>query len=1104
MLLRQSLLHLLPGIPIPPELLFDAPSVAELVPVCFVEQNPIAAMGNICYTTGTDGKGFEFSFANIRAMRRKREEKALRSAGSELSEPYTIDWSKARSTNWQFEEVKGPGSFFYKFAPVIDKVQGPIEEGRTKLRERPSEFEGLMYQSNMVDWPKDQQKYDLIKRTESGYRFKPGTEPNFTFVQAKYMALKPHSEIGEFERDAFTDKMHFRGQRLAAACHPGRGQGVCDVPHIKLIGEIHPNDIVQGSVGDCWLLSAISALSEFEGAIAKIFRKTNQIDRLPRDAPTKYTVTLYDLKSWSPVDIEIDERLCMLPDGSDLLGAHPSYDAELWACYLEKAVAIHCGGWDELDGGQCPHAWRILTGCNDQYVFMDDGDGFECWGKFNPNTETWEPMENSIKKSSQTIWRMDWPEVGGGGDKRTKCGHNEMFERMCAWDDQNYVMAAGTKPGSDTNTTDGIVDGHAYTVITCLNDVAGTTHDLIKVRNPWGRGEFTSGEWCDDGPGWKKHPEVKQVCKPVNANDGVFWVSKEEFFKYFKTIYLCATDMKKSQQLQRLRTPVASEAILAGVASQSPEVTSLPQNPLVRPAGEAAPAEYGRTSATVHPTAVLRGDVELGEGCVVGEHAIVGPRVRLGARCRIAAMAIVEEDVTLDEDCEVGPRGLLRGPLVAGKRNRFDEGCFIGCHSPLSGALPNGHISIGDDCLFEIGSIVRALLMKMGRAMTIKVAAAESDPSTPLAGVDCLDEEEEAASRWEKEVRLPGRPLSHDGLLFAGDSPVNQPATLSPAADSAASAMSPGSDRGIAQIMKMKSIRSVSSRRSVGSRRHPSRTAKSMGDLSVVTPRHTGKSAKNFRRGRKRVMVAGMNAKKPLENPADRPSPETLLAFLRGFGPGPEGKDIEDILAWTLDDWENRHNYIQWLFPTDEESEYHPEAPVLTPEIQEQMLVDSAVEDSLIRSFEKFMQFLGLQITYLDEEPQEVAVAAVNSLSTLSGASEVSPQTPSDVPARKVAVTVRKASSFRSRRIDCWVVNCPEGNHNWFRISRVLISLRLLGLLDEAEAFYLCLEQLWADGDLPGFAVHSMRIWRECAGLESRPLPKRRKRKRGPCACIIS
>ena len=34
-----------------------ADSRLQSVPVCFIEQNPIAAMGNICYTTGTDGKG---------------------------------------------------------------------------------------------------------------------------------------------------------------------------------------------------------------------------------------------------------------------------------------------------------------------------------------------------------------------------------------------------------------------------------------------------------------------------------------------------------------------------------------------------------------------------------------------------------------------------------------------------------------------------------------------------------------------------------------------------------------------------------------------------------------------------------------------------------------------------------------------------------------------------------------------------------------------------------------------------------------------------------------------------------------------------------------
>ena len=43
----------------------------------------------------------------------------------------------------------------------------------------------------------------------------------------------------------------------------------------------------------------------------------------------------------------------------------------------------------------------------------------------------------------------------------------------------------------------------------------------------------------------------------------------------------------------------------------------------------------------------------------------------------------------------------------------------------------------------------------------------------------------------------------------------------------------------------------------------------------------------------------------------------------------------------------------------------------------------------------------------------------------------------------------------------------------------------------KAEAFYLCLEQLWGDGDLPGFAVHSMQTvcsqgcWLKVQGRQS-------------------
>ena len=42
-------------------------------------------------------------------------------------------------------------------------------------------------------------------------------------------------------------------------------------------------------------------------------------------------------------------------------------------------------------------------------------------------------------------------------------GHAHLLRarHRCAWDDANFIMAAGTKAGSDTQDTHGIVDGHA-------------------------------------------------------------------------------------------------------------------------------------------------------------------------------------------------------------------------------------------------------------------------------------------------------------------------------------------------------------------------------------------------------------------------------------------------------------------------------------------------------------------------------------------------------------------------------------------------------------------------------------------------------------------
>lgn len=135
------------------------------------------------------------------------------------------------------------------------------------------------------------------------------------------------------------------------------------------------------------------------------------------------------------------------------------------------------------------------------------------------------------------------PDEGGGGDIGTCMSADELFQRMVAWDKADFIVAAGTKAGSDSESTDGIVDGHAYTVITSVSKVAGTNFDLVKVRNPWGRGEFESGAWTDGGEGWSAHPDVAAELKPTSADDGIFWVTAQEFFRYFPTVYVSASSM---------------------------------------------------------------------------------------------------------------------------------------------------------------------------------------------------------------------------------------------------------------------------------------------------------------------------------------------------------------------------------------------------------------------------------------------------------------------------------------------------------------------------------------------------------------------------------
>ncbi len=91
--------------------------------------------------------------------------------------------------------------------------------------------------------------------------------------------------------------------------------------------------------------------------------------------------------------------------------------------------------------------------------------------------------------------------------------------------------------GSDTNDHDGIVDGHAYSLITVRKNVCGK-FDLMLFRNPHGKTEF-QGEWHDGSKEWQQHPTAAQELNYTqDPNDGLFWISKADAFRYFQTCRL--------------------------------------------------------------------------------------------------------------------------------------------------------------------------------------------------------------------------------------------------------------------------------------------------------------------------------------------------------------------------------------------------------------------------------------------------------------------------------------------------------------------------------------------------------------------------------------
>ena len=83
-----------------------------------------------------------------------------------------------------------------------------------------------------------------------------------------------------------------------------------------------------------------------------------------------------------------------------------------------------------------------------------------------------------------------------------------------------------------------------------------------------------------------------------------------------------------------------------------------------------------------------------------------------------------------------------------------------------------------------------------------------------------------------------------------------------------------------------------------------------------------------------------------------------IVEFLEGTGIDNHGRHLDQVVAEDDEYWEHTHNFIQWLFPLDEESRSVRGSPVLAEEHILAIRESESARNNLQRSVTRYKGFL--------------------------------------------------------------------------------------------------------------------------------------------------
>ncbi|VDK84709.1 unnamed protein product, partial [Litomosoides sigmodontis] len=286
---------------------------------------------------------------------------------------------------------------------------------------------------------------------------------------------------------------------------------IVDNPQLFVEGAA-PNDVTQGILGNCWFVSACSALTHNQTLLQKVVPDATEQEWTDSN---KYC-GIFRFRFWrfdKWIEVVIDDLL-PTQDGK-LLFARSKSSNEFWSALLEKAFAKLYGCYENLVGGQLSDALEEISGgiaetINVQKELL-----------MSDRTDSSRKLFHAIKK---------------------------------AFDQRALIVAAiaaKSKDEIEVTLECGLVKGHAYAVTAVrfveLNAESRsfsffTTQErqmMIRLQNPWGEKEW-NGPWSDGSLEWERVTEAEKKELGITVEeDGEFWMPWNEFTRYFTDFGVC-------------------------------------------------------------------------------------------------------------------------------------------------------------------------------------------------------------------------------------------------------------------------------------------------------------------------------------------------------------------------------------------------------------------------------------------------------------------------------------------------------------------------------------------------------------------------------------